>query len=41
MSISSFIFALITTALAVAFIGLDHEIWALDAHPGSGIGLPF
>ena len=32
---SSFFFALITTALAVAFIGLDHEIWALVLAPAA------
>ena len=32
---SSFFFALITTALAVAFIGLDHEIWALMLTPAA------
>lgn len=32
---SSFLFALITTALVVAFIGLDHEIWALMLTPAA------
>jgi hypothetical protein len=35
MSISSFVFALVTTALAVAFIGLDHEIWAFALAPAA------
>ena len=33
MSISSLVFALVTIAIAVAFIGLDHEIWALMLTP--------
>ena len=32
---SSFLFSLITTALAVAFIRLDHEIWALMLTPAA------
>jgi hypothetical protein len=35
MSISSLVFALVTTTLAVAFIGLDHEIWALALAPAA------
>jgi hypothetical protein len=35
MSISSFIYAVITTALAVAFIILNHEIWALALAPAA------
>ena len=32
---TSFLFSLIITALAVAFIGLDHEIWALMLTPAA------
>ena len=35
MSISSLVFALVTTALAIALIGLDHEIWALALAPAT------
>jgi hypothetical protein len=35
MSVSSLIFALVTTTLAVAFIGLGHEIWALVLAPAA------
>jgi hypothetical protein len=35
MSISSLIFALVTTVLAAAFIGLNHEIWALVLSPAA------
>jgi hypothetical protein len=35
MSISSLVFALVTTTLSVAFIGLDHEIWALLLAPAA------
>jgi hypothetical protein len=35
MSWSSFFFALITTALTVAFIELDHELWALVLVPAA------
>ena len=35
MSISSLVFALVSTALAIAFIGLDHEVWALALSPAA------
>lgn len=35
MSVSSLVFAIITTALAVAFICLNHELWALVLSPAA------